>query len=257
MAFLPGIFNRQAAQAPAPTPAAPTAPAAAAPSAAGPAIKQQAPANPGADPATMSNIPAQPAAGGPITGLDNFKDLFAPKPVDPNAPKAPTLADPYLGTFDANVLRQQVAQANFAAGIPQEILQKAASGDMQALQEAINAGAREAFAAATQLSHGLVEHGARSAAERTSGMIDSRVRSTLIRSQNTDNATLSHPAVAPMFNMVKAQMAAANPQLSAEQVQSQSEAYFQQFADAFTAPTRAAEQAKAAPTAPNFAGYLE
>lgn len=253
MAFLPGIFSRTPAPAPAPTTPAPAAPAV---SQGGPATKQPEPANPAAAPATMIGAVAAAPAGGPIAALDNYADLFKPRPVDPTAPKAPTLADPYLGAFDPAALKQQVAQANFAAAIPQETLQKAASGDMAALQEAINMGAREAFAAATQLSHGLVEHGARSAAERTSGMIDSRVRNSLIRSQNTDNATLNHPSVSPMFNMAKAQMAAANPQLSAEQVQAQTEAYFQQFAEALTAPARSAEQAKAAPTAPDFSSYL-
>jgi hypothetical protein len=259
MAFLPGIFGRAAAPAPAPTSPTPTpaAPAQPATPVGGPATKQPAIANPGANPATMQNTPATEPAGGPQTGLDQFAALFTPKPVDPAAPKAPSINDPYLTALDPAAFKQQVSTANFAAAIPADVLQRATSGDVAALQQAINTAAQEAFSAATQLSHGLVEHGARSAAERTSGMIDSRVRNTLIRSQNTQIETLNHPSVSPVFNLVKTQMAAANPHLSAEQVTAQSEAYFQQFAQALTAPTQAQQAAAATPTAPDFSSYLK
>ena len=64
MAFLSGIFNKAPAQqAPAQAPA-PTG---------GPVSTQQAaPANPSADPASMSGNPAQPPAGGPVNPLDQF-----------------------------------------------------------------------------------------------------------------------------------------------------------------------------------------
>ncbi len=257
MSFLDGIFGRQTAQ-PSPAPAA--APAQPTPvnanGSAGPATKQAAPANPGAEPATMyGNQPAAPA-GGPENPLDSFVDFFKPKQVDPAAPKAPTMADPFLGPLDPAAFKQQVAQTNFAASIAPETVQKALQGDPQAFMEAINTAAREAFAASAQLTHGLVEHGARTAAERVSGTIDSRVRDFQIRTQNVSNEALAHPAVAPMVSAMKRQIAQSNPQLSPEQVQQQAEAYFTQVADVLTAPKQAAAAASAAPQAPNFAGYL-
>lgn len=258
MSFLDGIFNRQ--------PTTPAAPAAATPTqqptpvnnngSAGPATKQTAPANPGADPATMFNGQPTAPAGGPENPLDNFVDFFKPKQVDPNAPKAPTLADPFLGPLDPSAFKQQVAQTNFAASIAPETVQKALQGDPQAFMEAINTAAREAFAASAQLTHGLVEHGARSAAERVSGTIDSRVRDFQIRTQNVSNEALAHPAVAPMVTAMKRQIAQSNPQLTPEQVQQQAETYFTQMADVLTAPKQAAAAASAAPQAPNFASYL-
>ena len=255
MAFLSGIFS-------APAPAAPTAPAApatpvaaATPSnsngSAGPISAQKAaPANPGAAPANMGdNAPANP--------LDAFADYFKPKPVDHAAVKVPTIADPYLGALDPAAFKQQVASTDFASGIPPEVVQKALQGDPQAFMDAINHAAREAFAASAQLSHGLVEHGARSAAERVSSSMDSRIRDFQIKTQNTSNEALSHPAVAPMLNALKMQIAQSNPQLHPEQIQSQAEQYFTQMADVLTAPKKAAEVAAATPKQPNFASYLE
>lgn len=258
MAFLPGIFGRANVPAPAPAPVAPQPqaalnnnqpqPAPAPASAAGPATKQPAVANPGADPAAMNNPVPNP--------LDNFADIFKPKAADPNAPKAPTLADPYLGPMDPNTFRQQLANVNFASNIPQETVQKAMSGDAQAFSEAINAATREAFAAAAQLSHGLVEHGARTAAERLNGTLDSRIRNFQIKTQNTNHEALAHPAVAPMLNAVKMQIAQSNPQLTPEAVQQQAEQYFTQMADVLTAPKRAAAQAASTPKETDFSSYL-
>lgn len=249
MAFLNGIFNKQ-------QPAAPQQQQA--PAQPGPAQQQlQQPVNPGANPATMPNSPATPAAAGPVPAkLDDFANMFKPQAADPNAPKQPTLSDPLLTPINQDAFKQQIAQANFAAGIPQETLQKAISGDATALMEAINHASREAFAAATQLSHGLVEHGSRTAAERALGLVDGKVRNTLLRNQNPTNEVLQNPAVAPVFNAVKTQLAQANPQLSPEAVNQAAEAYFSQMAEAFTAPQRQAEETKNAPKAPDFSYLL-
>jgi len=258
MAFLPGIFGRGNAPAPQAAPAPGPQPV---PGGSLPASQQtNGPSNPGANPASMDGNPAAAPAGGPIQGtaspLDSFADMFKPKPVDPNAPKPVTLQDPILGPLDPTTFRQQVSNANFAANIPADTIQKAISGDAQAFADAINSAAREAFAAAAQLSHGLVEHGSRTAAERLNGTLDSRIRNFQIKTQNTNHEALAHPAVAPMLNAVKMQIATSNPQLSPEQVQQQAETYFTQMADVLTAPKKAAEQAANTPKVTDFSSYL-
>ena len=255
MAFLSGIFNKPAPAAPAP--AAPATPINSNGSA-GPASAQAAaPANPMAHPSNMTGQPAAPAAGGPTNPMDAYSNLFTPKAVDPKAPKQPTMADPILGTLDPVAFRQQVATANFASSIPQEQMQKALGGDVQAFTDVINAASREAFAAAAQLSHGLIEQGVRTGAERLNSGLDSRIRNFQVKSQNTSNEALNHPAVAPMLNAVKMQIASSNPNLSADQVQSQAEQYFSQMADVLVAPKQAAAAAQQKPSGTDFSSYLE
>jgi hypothetical protein len=197
-----------------------------------------------------------PAPVGGQSTLDAYADLFKPKAVDPAAPKRPGLADPLLTPLDPAAFKQQVQSANFAASIPPEMLQRAVAGDTQALMDAINHASREAFSAATTLSHGLSEHAAREAATRVDGMLDGRIRNSLIRGQNTSNEVLSKPAVAPIFNAVKAQIAQNNPQLSPEMVQQSAEQYFMEMSNEITAPQRQAVQANNAPKQSDFSYLL-
>lgn len=250
MAFLSGIFSK-----PVPATPAPTTPVNSNGSA-GPAGQQQAPANQQANPQTMTGQPAQPAASGPVNPMDAYANLFTPKAQDPKAPRAQTMADPILGTLDPVAFRQQVSTANFASTIPQEQMQKALSGDVQAFSDVINTAAREAFTAAAQLSHGLVEQGVRTGAERLNSGLDSRIRNFSIKSQNTSNEALNHPAVAPMLNAVKMQIASSNPNLSADQVQQQAEQYFSQMADVLVAPKQAAAAAQKSPAGTDFSSYV-
>ena len=240
MGFLPNLWSKQPAT---PTPA----PVVEIPGAAGPASKQPAPANPGANPAAMA-IPAvgAPPAPGPIPELAGFHDLFKPKAVDPNAPKRPTLADPILAPLDPAAFQQHVNNANFSASIPADVLAKAAAGDATALAAAINHASQSAFAAGTQLAHGLVEHGARTAAERGNQDLDVRMRNQQIRMHNPDNPVLRDPAVAPVVGAIKSQIAQQNPTMSAEQVAQAAEQYFQNMAVALTKPTQEQTAAMAA-----------
>lgn len=249
MAFKFGIFGQSPAPAPAPAPAAAPTPAPA-PGPAGPASQQTSPANPGATPAGISAVPDGGKQGldQPAT-LDSFKDLFAVKPVDPNAPKQPTLSDPLLGPIDPAKFQETVKQANFTAGLDPAMAQKALGGDTQALMDLINGAAQNAFTAAATMSHNLSESAARTAALRLDQGLDGRIRSNAIRSYTPENPVLQHPAVAPVLGAIKAQIANQNPQLSAAEVATQAEKYFLGMAAEIQAPAQQ-EAAKAASQVP-------
>jgi hypothetical protein len=205
----------------------------------------------------MQNQPAAPAAGGPVNPMDAYANLFTPKAPAANAPKQLTMQDPILGALDPAAFRTQIANTNFAANIPQEKIAAALGGDQQAFMDVINAASREAFAASAQLSHGLIEHGVRTGADRLNGTLDSRIRNFQLKSQNTSNEALQHPAVAPMLNAVKMQIASSNPNLSPDQVQQQAEQYFSQMADVLVAPKQAAAAAaKPKSGETDFSSYL-
>lgn len=253
MAFLDGIFSRT----PAPAPAAAAAPAVNSNGSAGnPSTQAGGPANPAAAPQAMIGVTAAPPAGGPVNPLDAYSDLFKPRAVDPAATKQLTMSDPILGAFDPGAFRQQIDTANFASNIPHDQMQKALSGDVAAFSDVINRATREAFAAAAQLSHGLVEQGVRAGAERLNSGFDSRIRNFQVKSQNTTNEGLSHPAVAPMLNAVKVQLATSNPNLSPSEIQTKAEQYFTQMADVLVAPKQAAAAAASKPAGTDFSSYL-
>jgi hypothetical protein len=256
MAFLPGIFGKAATQQPQqPSPANSNG-------SGGPASQQQQPANGQIAPQAQA-AQQQPTqnAGGPQQGtaspLDSFTDFFKPKQRDPNAQAAPTLRDPFLAPLDPAAFKQQVSSANFAAGIPQDTMTKAMSGDPTAFADAINHAAREAFSAAAQLSHGLAEQATRTGLERLDGSLDGRIKNYQLRTQNTTNEALNHPAVAPMLSAVKMQIAQSNPNLSPAEVQNQAEQYFDQMAGVLQGSKQAAQQpANTGPRETDFSSYL-
>lgn len=251
MAFLPGIFGKATAPVAQPAPAN-------ANGSGGPAAQQQQPANSQvSQQAQAAQTTPQAPAGGPQNPLDSFAAYFKPQQRDPKAPQAPTLRDPYLTPLDPTAFKQQVAQANFTSGIPQETMQKAMAGDAAAFQEAINSAAREAFSAAAQLSHGLAENATRTGIERMDGMLDGRIKNYSLRNQNTTNEALNHPAVAPMLNAVKIQIAQSNPALSPIEVQTQAEQYFEQMSSVLQGSKQQSQQpVNTGPKETDFSSYL-
>lgn len=252
MAFLPGIFGRAASQ-----PATAPAPINSNGSG-GPAAQQQQPANSQVtQDAQAAQTAAQPPAGGPQNPLDSFSDYFKPKAKDPKAPQAPTLRDPFLTPLDPAAFKQHVAKANFTQGIPQDTIQKAMGGDAAAFQDAINMAAREAFSAAAQLSHGLAENATRAGIDRMDGALDGRFKNYSLRNQNVTNEALNHPAVAPMLNAVKIQIAQSNPALSPTEVQQQAEQYFDQMSTVLQGSKQAAQKpVNTGPKETDFSSYL-
>lgn len=255
MAFLPGIFGKAATQ-----PVVQQSPVNANGSG-GPASQQQQPANGQISPQAQAQqqSPQTPAGGPqpPVTSpLDQFTAYFKPQPRDPKAPQVPTLRDPYLTPLDPTAFKQQVAQANFTSNIPQGVMQKAMSGDATAFQEAINSAAREAFSAAAQLSHGLAEQATRTGLERFDGALDGRIKNYSVRTQNVSNEALNHPAVAPMLNAVKAQIAQSNPNLSPMEIQTQAEQYFDQMSNVLQGSKQQNTPAPAGSRETDFSSYL-
>lgn len=251
MAFLPGIFGKAATQ-----PIQQPAPANANGSG-GPASQQAQPANGQVSPqAQAAQTNPQVAASGPANPLDSFADYFKPRAVDPKAPQAPNLRDPLLAPLDPTAFKQQVSQANFTNSIPPEVLTKAMSGDPVAFSEAINMAAREAFSAAAQLSHGLAENATRTGLERMDGMLDGRIKNYTVRTQSVSNEALNHPAVQPMLNAVKMQIAQSNPNLSPKEIQTQAEQYFDQMSSVLQGAKQPVTQAQSGPRETDFSSYL-
>lgn len=236
MAFLDGIFGK---------PASSAAPAAPAPATATPAA-----------PTTQQQVAPAPASAPVLSAskLDEFNALFAPR--QQAGDKPPSIEDPLLAPIDPAAFKAQVANANFASAVPAEVLQKAAGGDPAALLEAINLASREAFAAATTLSHGLAGHAAREAAQRLNSGLDGRMREVLIRGQNTENPVLTKPSVAPVYAAIKQQVAASFPDLSPAQVNQRAEQYFLAMAEDISAPSRQAQSEQQKPAKHNFASFL-
>jgi hypothetical protein len=231
MGFLSGIFGQQPAQQQPAQPPQPVAgnqqsPAAAQPTGSPPPSQQQQPANP--------------------NPMDAFMQLMTPKAGEQQLQQR----DQQTGLFpetDPAQLQQQIKSANFTAGLDQAQVQAALSGDQTAFMSVLNAVAQNAFSSSLQMSRGLVEMGVNTGSDRINSSLEQKFRDFMLKQQapKTDNPALQHPIGRNFHSAIARQIAAANPQMSPEQVAQQAEQQLLMFAQQL-APQQPTPQQQAA-----------
>ncbi len=179
------------------------------------------------DPTNDPNHNADPNKGQGGSSLDNFKDVFKlPVGEDGKPVQHVNPLDQPIFNIDPKQLNAVASKMNFTAGIPQETLQKAMSGqDPQAFMDVLNTVARNGFSGATQALTGMMETALQTNNQRFESALPERIRNTQIGQQAPKHPALNHPAAIPLVNAMKMQIAATNPHLSPEKVVEQAENY--------------------------------
>ena len=208
-------------------------------------------ANPAADPVNLPpNGEANPTTDAPKSPLDEFKNLWdTPK----NAPTDPR-SQPLL-TNDPAKFAAATKQLNFAANIDPQLVTKALAGDPQAFKDAINIAAQEAFAASANFGTQTLEGATQKNNQRTDEVLEKKFKEFMLKQQTTDNPVLNHPATAPILDLTKRQLLAANPGMSPFEIQAKAEQYVQQFAQQFTENSQQKAAAKSGPDPFDFSNY--
>jgi len=147
--------------------------------------------------------------------------------------------------WNGDGLRQRVTSVDFLRGVPQETMQRLSSGDMTALPDIINHAVRESYIASAQTTHGMIDRGVQTGIDRFGTGLDDRFRDYEIRRQNPANEIMSHPAVAPVFQMLKSQVAQQFPNYSPEQVSAQAQKWFDSLHGAMSGKQQEASQSNA------------
>lgn len=151
----------------------------------------------------------------------------------------------FTAPWNADGLRQRVGSIDFLRGVPQETMQRLSSGDMTALPDIINHAVRESYMASAQTTHGMLDRGIQTGLDRFGTGLDDRFRDYEIRRQTPANDVMAHPAVAPVFSMLKSQVAQQFPHLSPEQVSAQAQQWFDGLYGAMNGKQQAAAQSNA------------
>jgi hypothetical protein len=178
----------------------------------------------------------------PPNVLDSFTPLWQ---TDPNAP-APVdpLAAPLFNS-DPSKIAAAAGKMNFTQGLTAEMV-TAAMQDPAKFLQVINMVGQQAVAAATQVSTASIEQAHARNNERFTAALPARIRATQIDGMQSENPALQHPASQPLLHMVRAQIAAKEPSLTATQVQAKAEQYLTGFATQLNAPTAAQVQTQQA-----------
>ncbi len=240
------LFNTST---PIPAPAAPAAPA-------------QTPTNPGNLPdnsgvgATTPPTPGAPtdpaaAPAKPDSPLDQYKSLWDPVPTSENAA-------PVAQKLDPAKLQEIVAKADFTKAITPEMKAAISAGGEEAqaaLMSALNEVTRQAVVQSTLAANKMTEQAVKDA-------IDSQTKSLpdLIRSQATTNSLyaanpiFSNPAVKPVIEAVKAQLAAKNPTATSDELTAMSQQFVEALGESIS--PKAAETVDPKADAMDWAKYL-
>lgn len=204
--------------------------------------------NPGADPATVPPAgSANPTPAEPANPLDNFAKIW-------ETPQGQSSADPFatpLLNSDPTQIQAAAGKMNFTQGIPQDAITKALSGDVPSFLAVINKAVQNATAVNAQLSTQTVERAISANNNRVFQALPNKVRDVQLAGLTPENPALSHPAAQPVLNMLRAQVAANNPGMSAVAVNQQVEQFFSTFASALQAPAAQAAQAAQAAKDPD------
>lgn len=182
--------------------------------------------NPGAGAGT--GAPGTPPTA-PSNPLDNFKDLWK-NPDTSGQPPADPFSQPLFNT-DPTKIVEASQKANFLSQIPQELMQKAMSGqDPQAFMEVINSVGQQSLALALQLSTATIEQAGSKIGERYKQDVPNRFKDVQLNSIKSSNPVLSHPSAEPMLQMLRGQIRKNEPNLSADEINRKAEEFLTTFA---------------------------
>lgn len=172
----------------------------------------------------------QGGSGGAQTSpMDAFKDLWKDDPVDAGE-----------GNSGQQNNQQQVQTKNkttepnyvelakkfdFTRILNQEVVAKALGGDQQAFSQILNSVSQASFAASAKLAHQLAKRAAQQERETLMGLLPGEFRKFALRDTPSENPTLSHPAVAPLIDAVKSQMAVKFPEATTEDINKKAKEY--------------------------------
>lgn len=159
--------------------------------------QQQAPSTPNpanANP-TGTNMPVNP--------LDAYKEMF--NNANKSAEVAPSFALP------ADKLNEVAGKLDFTQGVPSELMQKAMTGDAQAMLDIINHTGRQAYIHSLSHTTQLTDKFVGSRAEFDAKHLGSKVKSELTQTELSSSANFDHPVLKAELIRVANQFQQANP----------------------------------------------
>jgi hypothetical protein len=162
--------------------------------------------------------------------LDVYKKMF--ENAASNTPEeAPKFA------IDPKVLGDVSGKMDFTRGINQETLQKATSGDVNALMDIIKKVGQNAYRASIEHNTALTDTFINQRSDFEGKKIKSGVRQELTSSALASTPNYQHPVVKQELNRIASQFAAANPDASPQEVAQAAKKYIDDLQSALNPST--------------------
>jgi hypothetical protein len=186
--------------------------------------------------------------------LDDYKELFTPK-ADPNKPAE--RADPFAAVNKEN-LASAAANIDFSSSVDEATMTAALGGDQAAMRKAINMATQASFTEAMSASNTLMQKRINdTVTHQVEALVAARLQDFDVNKELSSNPLLSNPATKPLRDMLSTNIRAANPGISASDLNKQLTGYLTTVAASFnpnapTAGKAARLQNKALSEAANF-----
>ena len=189
------------------------------------------PAQPGATtpPAAKTDLSANPPAAGPdgkMPGTDpnNQNPLDVYSKMFDNANNNSDIQAPTF-KIDPKVLSEVSGKMDFTKGINGEVLQKATSGDVNALLDIIKTVGQNSYRAAIEHNTALTDTFLTTRGDFEKKSLERGVKSQLTASELSNAPNYNHPVVKAELNRIANQFAAANPDASPQEVAKAAQKY--------------------------------
>lgn len=178
------------------------------------------------------------------SGVESFKDLWN----NTNTEGEPLEDDSDLSslfTVDPDKINESTSKIDFTQSISPEALEAISAGGEEAVKAfatSMNKVAQEVFSKSMLASGSLVKQAFSKAQDR----IDTRASRNFTRLKVSDELTsvnplLKDPSVAPMVAAVQSQLQRKYPDASADEIRTQAEKYFENFAKLVTKPAKSSD----------------
>lgn len=201
------------------------------------------------DPNSPANNQVTPVESHP---LDGFKDLWQTAPTDPN--KAP--ANNELVSWNQDDINKRVSAIDFTRSLPQDKIAAAMQGDAGAFSQVLNGAIQQALALNMQLTAGTVNAAGDKLRTNLSAEIPNQFRQEQLKSSPTTNPMLDHPAVQPMLQATRMQLAQKNPGMSVADVNRKADEYFSTMMSSLQNNGQAQQTQNAAPSTNDFGNFF-
>ena len=185
---------------------------------------------PGAtNPPAKTDLSANPPAAGPdgkMPGTDpnNQNPLDVYSKMFDNANNNSDIQAPTF-KIDPKVLSEVSGKMDFTKGINGEVLQKATSGDVNALLDIIKTVGQNSYRAAIEHNTALTDTFLTTRGDFEKKSLERGVKSQLTASELSNAPNYNHPVVKAELNRIASQFAAANPDASPQEVAKAAQKY--------------------------------
>ena len=180
-----------------------------------PAGKEDLSANP---PSTDANGKMPGTAPLDVNPLDAYSKMFD------NANKDSELQAPNF-KIDPKTLNEVSGKMDFTRGVDPAVLQKATSGDVNALLDIIKTVGQNSYKAALEHNTALTDTFITQRGEFEKQSLERGVKTQLTSSALADTPNYSHPVVKAELNRIAAQFSAANPDSSPQEIAKAAQKY--------------------------------